>query len=127
RAEADSKEFFEVLNLPSVETFQTKKITNIIKNPTITFEDVSFSYEEGGPVLSNINLKLKNHEKVAFVGHSGAGKTTLVNLILKLYEPTKGRIKINNKDYSKLSHSWVRNQISLVFQDNELFSSTIRE
>lgn len=127
RAEADSKEFFEVLSLPSAETFHTKKLPALSKKPEITLENVSFAYEGGEPVLSGINLHLKNHETVAIVGHSGAGKTTLINLILKLYEPTSGSISLSNKKYSNVSHAWVRDHMALVFQDNELFSSTIKE
>lgn len=127
RAEADSKEFFEVLSLKGREVYQTKKLSKLVKKPEIEFENVGFSYTDGSPVLSDINLKLKNHETVAIVGHSGAGKTTLVNLILKLYEPTSGKINLSGKYYSKVSHAWIRSHIALVFQENELFSSTIRE
>ncbi len=127
RAEADSKAFFEVLELPGEETFQTKKLPAQIKQPEITMEDVTFAYEDGSPVLSHINMRLDKKETVALVGHSGAGKTTLINLILKLYEPTSGKILLSGKDYSKSEHAWVRDHIALVFQDNELFSSTIRE
>lgn len=127
RAEADSKEFFEVLALPSKEVFHPKALSRIATNPEIKLADVSFSYEDGSEVLSDISLTLKNKEKVAFVGHSGAGKTTLVNLILKLYEPTSGSINLRGKNYTKASHAWVRDHMALVFQDNELFSSTIRE
>lgn len=127
RAEADSKAFFEVLELPGEEVFQTKKLPAQVKLPEITFEDVTFAYEDGSPVLSHINLKLDKQETVALVGHSGAGKTTLINMILKLYEPTSGRLLLGNKDYSKVDHAWVRDHMALVFQDNELFSSTIRE
>ena len=127
RAESDSKAFFEVLELKSMETFRTKKLGKLIKKPEVGFENVSFSYDSDIPVLTDISFKLKNNETVAFVGHSGAGKTTLVNLILKLYEPTKGRIKLSGKDYKKTSHAWIREHIALVFQDSELFSSTIRE
>jgi ATP-binding cassette, subfamily B, bacterial len=127
RAEADSKEFFEVLELKGREVFQTKNLPKLLRQPEISLEDVNFSYDDNNSVLTDINLKLRNHEKVAFVGHSGAGKTTLVNLILKLYEPTSGKIKLSGKDYSKVSHAWVREHVALVFQDNELFSSTIRE
>lgn len=127
RAEADSKEFFEVLELKGNEVFQTKKLPKLAKSPEITLENVSFAYSDGESVLKDINLKLKNHEKVAFVGHSGAGKTTLINLILKLYEPTGGLISLSGKNYKNVSHSWVREHTALVFQDNELFSSTIRE
>lgn len=127
RAEADSKEFFSVLDIAGTETFHTKKLPNNLKNPDIVLKNVSFAYSEGGEVLSDINLNLKHREKVAFVGHSGAGKTTLVNLILKLYEPTKGELMLGGKSYNKSSHAYVRNHMALVFQDNELFSSTVRE
>lgn len=127
RANADSKEFFDVLELPSTETFQTSKIPKLVKQPTIKFADVSFAYEDGSEVLSNINAEFNKQETVALVGHSGAGKTTLVNLILKLYEPTSGHINLSGKDYSQISHAWVRSHMALVFQDNELFSSTIRD
>ncbi|CAN5293081.1 ATP-binding cassette domain-containing protein [soil metagenome] len=127
RADADSKEFFEVLNLAGTEQFQTKKLPSILQKPEIILENVNFSYSEGGEVLNNINMHLKTKEKVAFVGHSGAGKTTLINLILDLYNPTSGDIKLSNKNYKNVSHAWVREHMALVFQDNELFSSTIRE
>lgn len=130
RAEADSKTFFEILNLKGTEKFDNKslgKSKKLIKNPEIVFEDVSFSYNETNEVLNNINLKFKHGETVALVGHSGAGKTTLINLILKLYEPTTGRIKLSAKNYSKYSHSFIRSHMALVFQDTELFSASIRE
>lgn len=127
RASADSKTFFEVLDLPGTETFQTKGLKKLLKNPKITFSHVDFSYSEGGKVLSDINLTLNDHETIALVGHSGAGKTTLINLILKLYEPTKGNIFLSDKSYAKTDHSWIRSHMALVFQDAELFSSTIRE
>lgn len=127
RAEADSKAFFEVLELRSKETFHAKKMARLVNKPEIVFKDVSFAYEDSSPVLENVNLKLNKRETVALVGHSGAGKTTLVNLILKLYEPTSGEISLSGKSYKKADHSWVRAHAALVFQENELFSSTIRE
>lgn len=127
RAEADSKEFFEVLDLPSEETFQTKKSSGLVKQPDIRFDHVNFAYEDGTEVLSDLDFKLDKNETVALVGHSGAGKTTLINLILKLYNPTSGDILLSGKKYSQVDHSWVRDHMALVFQDNELFSSTIRE
>ncbi|MBI3620205.1 ATP-binding cassette domain-containing protein [Candidatus Roizmanbacteria bacterium] len=66
-------------------------------------------------------------EKVALVGHSGVGKTTIINLILKLYNPTAGQIFWSKKNYSLLSHTDIRANIALVFQENELFSTTVRE
>ena len=127
RAESDAKEFFAVLDLPGKETFQTKGVGRLTRKPEISLQNVSFGYSAEATVLTNVNLNLKNHEKVAFVGHSGAGKTTLVNLILKLYDPTDGNIFLSGKSYKKTGHSWVREHMALVFQDSELFSSTIRE
>lgn len=127
RAEADSKAFFEVLDLPGTEAFRIKKIGPLLKQPEIEFEKVSFAYDDGSEVLKNINLKLDKEGTVALVGHSGSGKTTLINLILKLYEPTGGRLKISGKSYKTMDHTWLRAHIALVFQENELFSSTIRE
>ena len=127
QAEADSKAFFEVLDLPGDEVYQTKKLPPLAKNPEISLEHVDFAYETGDAVLSDINIKLHKQETVALVGHSGAGKTTLINLILKLYEPTSGELKISGKSYNDVDHAWVRAHMALVFQDNELFSSTIRE
>lgn len=127
RANADSKTFLEVLDLPAAESFQTQKLKPRVKSPEITLSNVDFSYETGDSVLHNINLTLKNNETVALVGHSGAGKTTLINLILKLYEATAGKISLSGHDYKKTNHSWIRSHMALVFQDTELFSSTIRE
>ena len=127
RAEADSKEFFEVLELKGNEVFQQKKQPSILKNPEITFDHVNFSYEDGTEVLKDVDFTLDKQETVALVGHSGAGKTTLVNLILKLYDPTSGHIKLSDKKYDDVDHVWVREHMALVFQENELFSSTIRE
>lgn len=127
RAEADSKTFFELLDLKSTEKYESKKIAPLLKKPEITFKGVNFSYTEGGEVLKDLNIKFKSNETVALVGHSGAGKTTLINLILKLYEPTKGDLLLSGKKYSKSDHSRIRSHMALVFQDTELFSSTIRE
>ncbi|QQS39397.1 ABC transporter ATP-binding protein [Candidatus Woesebacteria bacterium] len=128
RAEADSKAFFEVLALQGSEKFIVGNIQRVLRDPEIEFTNVSFSYDEQGKdVLHDLNLKLEKRQKVALVGHSGSGKTTLINLILKLYDPTQGSIKMSRKDYRKINHTVIRNNIALVFQENELFSSTIRE
>lgn len=127
-AESGSKEFLEILNLESVEKFETKKPLKKIKEATIEFRNVSFSYEKTSEkVLNNISFKIEKHEKIALVGHSGAGKSTIINLILKFYNPTSGKIFLRNTDYRLLDHKFIRNNIALVFQESELFSSTIRE
>lgn len=127
-AESGSKEFFEILSIESKETISRigQKIQKI-KNPYLEFKNVSFRYETSGAVLSNVSFNINPGEIVALVGPSGTGKTTVVNLILKLYTPTNGNIFINKNDYNDLDHYFIRNNIALVFQENELFSSTIRE
>jgi ATP-binding cassette subfamily B protein len=125
--ESGSKEYFEILSLKSVEDYQKKVTAHKIKNPTIQFKNVSFQYERSERVLNDVSFTIHDGESVALVGHSGAGKTTIVNLILKFYEATKGDILLKDKDYKKLNFNEVRNNIALVFQENELFSSTIRE
>ncbi|MCD8507089.1 ABC transporter ATP-binding protein/permease [Candidatus Woesebacteria bacterium] len=127
RAEADSKAFFEVIELESSEAFAPKVSASKVKHPSLQFQDVTFQYESGDPVLKNVNLELNKKETIALVGHSGAGKTTLINLILKLYDPTSGEILLSDKKYADMTHQEVRSYLSLVFQDNELFSSTVRE
>ena len=93
----------------------------------ITFENVSFSYEEGIEVLKNINLTVPKGETLAIVGNSGGGKSTLVNLIPRFYDVTKGSIKFDGVDIRELRMADLRNNISFVFQDNFLFTGTIKD
>lgn len=93
----------------------------------VEFKDVSFAYRPDAPVLKNINLNVKAGSNIAIVGNSGGGKTTLVNLLPRFYDVTCGQILIdgaNIKDYTLKS---LRDNIAIVFQDNFLFSGTIRE
>jgi len=127
QAETGSKEYFEVLELASTEALPEKITTPKFAKPTIKFENVSFEYPESGKVLKDISFELNQQQTVALVGHSGAGKTTLINLILKFYDATKGDMFLSSENYKNLSHQDVRAHISLVFQENELFSTTVFE
>lgn len=126
-AESGSKEFFQILNLKSAENIEKNIKTQKIKDATIEFKNVSFNYLKGEKILDDVTFKIQKHEKVALVGHSGAGKTTIINLILKFYPPTKGKILLKGMSYGNLEHQLIRDNIGLVFQENELFSSTVKE
>jgi ATP-binding cassette subfamily B multidrug efflux pump len=93
----------------------------------IRLEDVSFSYIGDEKVLKNISLQIKAGETVAVVGPTGAGKTSLVNLIPRFYDPTSGRILINDIDIRKFDSAVFRDKMALVMQEPFLFSATIRE
>jgi len=130
RAESGSKKYFEIMDLESVEEVYVKRLPKSakLKSTGISFKGVSFSYEKNkGEVLKNVSFSLKPNETVALVGHSGAGKSTIINLILKYYIPTKGEVYLGNTSYNKLTHQQIRSHISLVFQDSELFSTTVKE
>ena len=94
----------------------------------ITFEDVSFRYPDGNEdVLSHFNLHIPAGTTVAIVGETGAGKSTLVNLACRFFEPTGGRILIDGKDYRERSMLWLHSSIGYVLQTPHLFSGTVRE
>lgn len=93
----------------------------------ITFENVSFSYDGEKTILDNINLSVPVGTKVALVGNSGGGKSTVCSLIPRLYEIDNGSIKVDGKDIREYSLSSLRDKISMVFQDNFLFAGTIRD
>lgn len=93
----------------------------------INFENVSFAYVQDRMILKNINYNVKRNETIAIVGNSGGGKSTLVNLIPRFYDVTDGAIKIDGIDVRDYSLKSLRANISMVFQDNFLFTGTIRE
>lgn len=126
-AESGSKEFFEVLEIKSTENFEYRGKLKKLQETTIEFKNVSFGYKDSKQILNDVSFKINRFEKAALVGHSGAGKTTIVNLILKFYETTKGNILLNGLNYRNLDENFIRNNIALVFQESELFSSSIKE
>ena len=94
----------------------------------IEFQDVSFKYPDGDEyILTNFNLKIPAGTTVAIVGETGAGKSTLVNLACRFFEPTSGRVLIDGRDYKERSQLWLHNNIGYVLQSPHLFSGTIRE
>lgn len=93
----------------------------------VSFEDVHFSYSTGEEVLSGINVHCRPGQIVALVGRSGAGKTSIVNLIPRFYDPTSGRVLIDGIDIRGVNQQSLRRQIGIVLQDTFLFNGTIRE
>lgn len=102
-----------------------RKTFNQIKGE-ISFKNVSFSYDGESASLNNINLDIKQGETVALVGSTGSGKTTLVSLIARFYNPTSGSILIDNQDISDIELSALRSQISFVDQNVRLFNDTVK-
>jgi ATP-binding cassette subfamily B protein len=93
----------------------------------ISFKDVSFKYVEGEEVLKNFTVNIEKGEKIALVGETGSGKSTIVNLICRFYEPTAGIIEIDGTDYRERSLSWLHENIGYVLQSPHLFSGTIED
>lgn len=93
----------------------------------IEYKNVNFEYVDNHPVLSGINLRIKIGETVAFVGNSGGGKTTMLNLLPRFYEAKSGKVLIDGVDVQDLELDSLREKIAIVFQDNFLFDGTIRD
>jgi ATP-binding cassette subfamily B protein len=94
---------------------------------TIEFRDVTFAYKAGQTVLRNFNLTVRAGETIALVGPTGGGKTTIVGLACRFYEPTSGQVLINGLDYRQRSLKWLQSNLGMVLQQPHLFSGTIRE
>lgn len=93
----------------------------------IVFENISFSYLENVPLIHKVSLKIKKGQTVALVGHSGAGKTTILNLICRFFDPVSGIITLDGTDIRKITMSSLRSNLALVSQDVTLFNDTIKE
>ena len=93
----------------------------------IRFENVSFSYEEGHPVLRNVDLEIRAGEKVALVGRTGAGKSTLASLVLRFFDPQEGRVTLDGHDIKTVTVRSLRDQVTLMLQEPILFRTAVRE
>ncbi len=103
------------------------KISDVTINGEVTMEDVTFGYDNDRDILKNINLYAKKGQKIAFVGSTGAGKTTVTNLINRFYDIEKGSIKVDGKDIREYNKEFLRNNIAMVLQDTHLFTGTVME
>ncbi|MBN2605539.1 MAG: ABC transporter ATP-binding protein [Bacilli bacterium] len=120
----------EIFDRPDViekygDTFHFKKENWEPLIGDVKFDHVTFKYNKGEKVLSDFNLEVKAGESIALVGHTGAGKSTIVNLICRFYEPTEGVIYIDGKDYKDRSVGWLHDNLGYVLQSPHLFSGTI--
>lgn len=91
----------------------------------IKFENVYFAYKDDNYVLKNINLEIEKNQTVAFVGSTGSGKSTIMNLLIKFYEANKGTVSISNEDVKNYSRNYLRDQVAIVLQDSFLFEGTL--
>lgn len=122
----------DIIDTPEVEAafgdnFHPKKENWPALHGDIEFSHVDFQYKEGEKVLSDFNLTVKAGETIALVGPTGAGKSTVVNLICRFYEPTGGEIRIDNVNYKERSQLWLQSHLGYVLQEPRLFSGTIRD
>ncbi|HEX7260429.1 MAG TPA: ATP-binding cassette domain-containing protein, partial [Luteolibacter sp.] len=93
----------------------------------VCFENVDFSYSAEAPTISSLSLEALPGQTIALVGATGAGKSTILNLLTRFYEPTSGRILIDDKPLDGLSKEWLRDQLGYVTQESFLFNTTLRE
>ena len=127
RASADSKDFFEVMSVvPSVRDVEGAGELDVTSG-RVDYRDVSFHYQGGQPVLSHVSFAIEPGTKLALVGESGEGKTTIANLLLRFYEPTEGQILIDGTDIASVTQVSLRRAIGVVFQEPALFSGTVAE
>lgn len=118
---------FETIDEP-VEVKDASDAENMPKiNGDVTFENVKFSYEDGVPVLKDINFNVKKGQCIAIVGPTGAGKTTIVNLLSRFYNVDSGRVLVDGIDISKVKLNSLRKQMGVMMQDSFIFSGTIMD
>jgi len=124
---ASAERVFEVLDAPEQEAEAAYPATIAEPHGEVRFEDVSFAYTADRPLIEHLDLDVKPGHTVAIVGPTGAGKTTLVNLIMRFYELDGGRITLDGVDIRDLSRQGLRERIGMVLQDTWLFAGTIRD
>lgn len=126
-AVASAERTFSLLDTPADIVDRPNAVDPGTLRGDIEFDNVDFGYVPEKPVLRDFNLKVKAGETIALVGPTGGGKSTLVNLVCRFYEPKKGTLKIGGRDYMDLTLHGIQSRIGVVLQTPHLFSGTIRE
>ncbi|HHY97415.1 MAG TPA: ABC transporter ATP-binding protein [Firmicutes bacterium] len=127
QAQTAAKRIFEILDSPpAVESRKDAIVLRDMKGH-VRFENVSFSYGDGPPILKNINLEVKPGETVAILGETGSGKTSLISLIPRFYDVTAGRVTVDGHDVRDLDLKSLRRNIGIALQETFLFSASIRD
>ena len=126
-AGASASRVFEIIDTPNELVQATKPITLDSAQGQVIFEGVSFAYQDDRTVLRDINFSAEPGQMIALIGPTGSGKSTIINLIPRFYDPTAGRVLIDGIDIRQLGLSNLRQHIGLVLQDSFLFSTTIAE
>ncbi len=125
RALASSKRIQEIFDLPTTLLIEEHKAEET--DAVIRFEDVTFSYHKKTPNLSRISFELKKGQSLGILGPTGAGKSTLVSLLMRFYDADEGRILLNGKDLKSMTPTEIRESFGVVFQNDQLFRDTIGE
>ena len=115
----------EILKLDIEKDIEMAEVGDFRGN--ISFKDVSFAYKDDNYVLNNLNIEIKENQTVAFVGHTGSGKSTIMNLIVKFYDVSKGTLEINGKNINEYSREYLREKTAIVLQESFLFDGTLLE
>lgn len=115
----------EILKLDIEKDIEMAEVGDFRGN--ISFKDVSFAYKDDNYVLNNLNIEIKENQTVAFVGYTGSGKSTIMNLIVKFYDVSKGTLEINGKNINEYSREYLREKTAIVLQDSFLFDGTLLE
>jgi ATP-binding cassette subfamily B protein len=124
---ASSERIFEFIDEePTVAELSAAKPLAQIKGG-VTFDNIVFEYEKGRPALKGVTIDVKAGQSIALVGHTGSGKSTIINLLCRFYDPVEGRVLIDGTDIRDVTIESLRSQVGIVLQDTFIFAGTIRD
>lgn len=127
RATSDSRDYFEIMDMTAQIADKPDAKALTVSSGKVEYKNVDFAYEKGKNVLRNVGFTIEPGQKIALVGESGEGKSTIANLMLRFYEVSKGHIEIDGQNINDVTQKSLRRNIGVVFQEPQLFSGTVRE